>query len=399
MKEVLFVINTLGRAGAETAFLELLKSLDTEKIHVSLYVLMNQGEMVWELPKEVNLLNRHYKALSVLNGAGKKTLRRQVWRAMFTRMTVIRLLPYLLRHFMSMLWEKRVLLDKLLWRVMSDGGQMINHQYDLAVAFLEGGSTYYVADHIRADKKAAFIHVDYQKAGYTRKLDRNCYLKFDKVYTVSGEVRDAFLEVYPECKDRTEIFHNLIDRDKICAMAALSGGFADDFKGQRILTVGRLTEQKALEFSIEAMKRLKDEGLKVKWYVLGEGERRSFLEERIRDLGLEEDFLLLGAVENPYPYMLQADLYVHASRFEGKSLAIQEAQVLGKAVLVSDCNGNREQVEQNVDGMMCSLTPEGIAEGVKILLEDEGKRARLGKAAAIKKTAGEKELDKLYSLL
>ena len=109
--------------------------------------------------------------------------------------------------------------------------------------------------------------------------------------------------------------------------------------------------------------------------------------------------MLFGAVENPYPYMLQADLYVHASRFEGKSLAIQEAQILGKAVLVSNCNGNREQVEQNVDGMMCALTPEGIAEGIKMLLEDEEKRERLGKAAALKETAGRKELDKIYSLL
>ncbi|MCI8530856.1 MAG: glycosyltransferase [Lachnospiraceae bacterium] len=399
MKEVLFVINTLGRAGAETAFLELLKGLDTQKIHVSLYVLMNQGEMVQELPEGVKLLNKQYKALSVLSREGKKILSRQVWRAMFTRMTVIRLFPYLLKHFMSMLLKHRVLPDKLLWRVMSDGGQVINNQYDLAVAFLEGGSAYYVADHVKAVKKAAFIHVDYQKAGYTRKLDNSCYLKYDKIFTVSGEVRDAFLEVYPECKERAEIFHNMIDRDKICSMAALPGGFVDDFEGWRILTVGRLTEQKALEFSIDAMKRLKDEGLQVKWYVLGEGERRSFLEERVRKLGLEEDFMLFGAVENPYPYMLQADLYVHASRFEGKSLAIQEAQILGKAVLVSDCNGNREQVEQNVDGMMCALTPEGIAEGIKMLLEDEEKRERLGKAAALKETAGRKELDKIYSLL
>ena len=63
MKEVLFVINTLGRAGAETAFLELLKGLDTQKIHVSLYVLMNQGEMVQELPEGVKLLNKQYKEI------------------------------------------------------------------------------------------------------------------------------------------------------------------------------------------------------------------------------------------------------------------------------------------------------------------------------------------------
>ena len=56
MKEILVVINTLGRAGAETALMELLRRLDQNGCHVSLYVLMNQGEMVRELPEHVDLL-------------------------------------------------------------------------------------------------------------------------------------------------------------------------------------------------------------------------------------------------------------------------------------------------------------------------------------------------------
>ena len=399
MKEVLFVINTLGRAGAETALLELLNRMNPKEYHISLYVLMNQGEMVRELPKHVRLLNRHYEAVSVLSSEGQKALRRQVLRAMFTRMTVVKCFPYLLKNLGVMLAKKRILPDKLLWRVLSEGGQILAGHYDLAVAFLEGGSAYYVADHVNADKKAAFIHVDYQEAGYTRALDKDCYLKYDRIFAVSGEVKEAFLTVYPECKPRTEIFHNLINKDKIRSKAKLSGGFEDAFTGQRILTVGRLMKQKAFEISIEAMKLLKDAGLQARWYVLGEGDQRGFLEERIRKLGLEEEFILLGAVDNPYPYMLQADVYVHASRFEGKSIAIQEAQILGKAILVSDCSGNREQIEHNVDGVMCSLTPEEIAKGVRELLEDAGKRKCLGEAAALRKMAEEGEMDKLLSLL
>ena len=68
---------------------------------------------------------------------------------------------------------------------------------------------------------------------------------------------------------------------------------------------------------------------------------------------------------NPYPYLRQADVYVHASRFEGKSIAIQEAQVLGKAIVVSDCSGNREQVEPGKDGLMCDLTPEAVCRELK----------------------------------
>lgn len=399
MKKLLFVINTLGHAGAETALMELLRHLPPEEYEVDLYVLMNQGEMVSQLPEHVRLLNRRYSEKSVLSREGKRALWGQILRAMAVRASVLRCLPYLAKNFCAMAAAGKIRPDKLLWRVMSEGGMRIDARYDLAVAYLEGGSAYFVAEHVNAAKKAAFIHVDYERAGYTRDLDRNCYLKFDRVFPVSDEVRASFLKVYPECEAVTEVFHNLVNQEEIRRKALLPGGFSDDFDGPRILTVGRLTAQKAIEVSVEAMKLLKDGGIRARWYVLGEGEERNRLEERIHKLGLKEDFLLLGAVDNPYPYIRQADLYVHASRFEGKSIAIQEAQTLGRPILVSDCSGNREQVEHNVDGLLCSLTPEGICGGIRELLEDGELRRRLGEAAAGKKLTDPSEMGRLLALL
>lgn len=399
MKKILFVINTLGHAGAETALLELLRHLDPEQYAVYLYVLMNQGELVHELPKHVKLLNKRYDACSVLSREGKRALRGQVLRAMFSGGSILKCFPYLLRNFCAMLSKGKILPDKLLWRVMSEGGLRTDTHYDLAVAYLEGGSAYYVADHVKADKKAAFLHVDYERAGYTRALDKECYLRYDKVFTVSDEVRASFLKVYPECEAMTEVFHNIINQEEIKRKSMLSGGFTDQYDGVRILTVGRLTAQKAYEVSVDAMKLLKGKGVHAQWYVLGEGEERGSLEEKIKGLGLEQDFILLGAVSNPYPYMRQADIYVHASRFEGKSIAIQEAQTLGKPILVSDCSGNREQVEHNVDGLLCSLTPEGISEGIVELLGDKDKCRRLAAAAAEKKQTDGSEMNKLLSIM
>ena len=169
------------------------------------------------------------------------------------------------------------------------------------------------------------------------------------------------------------------------------------------MTVGRLNAQKALEVSIGAMKLLKEEGIQARWYVLGEGEERERLEEYIRELGLEEDFLLPGTVSNPYPYFAQTDLYVHATRYEGKSIAIQEAQTLGCAVLVSDCSGNREQVEDGVDGLLCEFTEAAVLEGILRLLRDTKLRERLKGKAAEKKLENEEEMkteiDKLLSLV
>ena len=289
-----------------------------------------------------------------------------------------------------MLGRKKIYPDKFLWRIMSDSGMKLKKNYDMAVAYLEGGSTYFVHDHVSARRKFTFLHVDYEYAGYNRFLDRNCYVDFDRIFTVSGEVKTSLIHVYPECADRTVIFHNLIDRKEILRKADLPGGFEDAYDGKRILTVGRLTAQKSYETAIDAMKLLKDQGIKVRWYVLGEGELRQKLQQKIDSLGLTEDFVLLGARENPYPYYRQCDLYVHATRFEGKSIAVQEAQILGCTILVSDCSGNREQVKNGTDGILCQLSAEEISRSIRELLEDEEKCRQYGENAS-KKISDEQE--------
>lgn len=406
MKKILIVINTLGHAGAEVALMELLRRLtalkDSESgeraFEVELFVLTGQGEMVHELPEGVRLLNKDYNDSPVLSAKGRSYLKRTVIKSCFRRHNAVKLIPYLSGNAFSMLKNGRILPDKLLWRVISDSADRFDEEYYLAVSYLEGGSAYYVADHVNAVKKAAFIHVDYERAGYTRKLDKDCYLKFDKVFTVSDEVKKIFLEVYPECADRTEVFHNILNRERILEKAKLSGGFVDKFDGYRILTVGRLERQKAFEVSVDAMKHLKNRGINVRWYVLGEGSERKRLEDKIEVCGLKNDFLLMGAVDNPYPYIAQADIYVHASRFEGKSIAIQEAQILGKPILVSDCSGNREQVRNGIDGIMCGLDAEAIADNIALILGDEALKKRLGEAAALVNADEASELKKITKL-
>lgn len=399
MKKLLFVINTLGQAGAETALLNLLRQIDPKQYEISLYVLMGQGEMVSELPDHVRLLNSSFCESPVLSRKGRRLMIRRVMTAAFRRGTVFRLMPYLLRHFCSMAAKRQLQPDKLLWRLLSDGGQRFSEEYDLAIAYLEGGSAYYVTDHVKAVKKAAFVHVDYGQAGYSRKLDKDCYLCFNRIFSVSDEVKTSFDKVYPECAARSFVFHNLLDAEEIRRKAALQGGFEDDFQGLRILTVGRLTTQKAYDVALETMNLLKERGEQVRWYVLGEGDQRSFLEEKRKKLGLEKEFLMPGAVKNPYPYFAQADIYVHATRFEGKSIAIQEAQILGKTILVSDCSGNREQVTQGVDGLICELTPESICDGIQKLIHDPDLRNRLGRKASERSFEDREGLEKLLELV
>lgn len=397
-KRILFVMNTLGHAGAETALMELLNRLEAS-CEIDLYVLMGQGELVSKLPNRVRLLNRNFSDCSVLSARGRLRMMGTVLKAMLNRATVIRLFPYLCRNLWAMLKKRRIQTDKLMWRVLSDGGMQISQEYDLAVAFLEGGAAYYVADHVKARKKAAFIHIDYEQAGYTRSLDRDCYLQFDALFPIAEEIRDKLLLAYPECAGRTHVFHNLVNREAILEKSVQGEGFTDGYTGTRILTVGRLTSQKSYPVAIRAMKLLKDAGCRARWYVLGEGAERRALERQIAEYGLEEDFILAGAVENPFPYYRQTDLYVHATRYEGKSIAIQEAQILGCAIIASDCTGNREQINHGSDGILCELSPEAVKDAVLKLLADAPFRERLRQAAACKQVTYEEDIELLTGLL
>ncbi len=398
-RRVLFVINTLGQAGAEVALAELLKRLNDPDLEISLFVLLGQGELIKKIPPFVRLLNKNYSCQSVLTKQGERELKKTVLRTAFHHAAALRLLPYLFSNAADMVRKKRFQADKLLWRLVSDGAERFDEEYDLAVSFLEGGSAYYVADHVKAKHKAAFLHIDYGKAGYTRKLDRDCYLKFDRIFCVSDEVREHFLHYYPECEKRIRIFENFIDPDEIRRKAALPGGFDDGYDGIRLLTVGNLSYHKGYDLAVETMALLKKHGCRMRWYVIGEGPERKKLEKMIEKYGLQKDFILLGKRNNPYPYYAQTDLYVHASRFEGKSIAIREAQVLGCAILASDCSGNREQICNGRDGILCPPVPQDLASAVMLLAGSRKLREDYAAASRGKPAGNEENIRMLYELL
>ena len=400
MKKLLFVINTLGYGGAERAMLNLFDILDPEKYEISLFVLTGQGELSHELPEYVHLLNQNYKDVSVHTKEGRKLLMRSVLRVGIGKGLFLRRAPYLLKNFRNMRRNGKILPDKLCWCLLADGAPIIRKEYDLAVAYLEGGATYYVAEHVKAKKKAAFVHIDYGQAGYGRELDQDCYRKIDWIFTVSDEVKDHFLEVYPEYKQKVSVFHNLVNQERIRRMADEESGFEDDFQGYRILTVGRLNHQKRYDIAIRAMALLKEKSkVPVRWYVLGEGNLRTSLEQQIRDAGLEKEFILLGVKENPFPYYKNCDFYVHATGFEGKSIAIQEAQTLGKPILATDCSGNREQMTNGVDGCMFQLTPEAVSKQLLWMIEHPEECRCYGEEARKKVLYHTKGLNQFLALI
>lgn len=401
MKKILFVVNTMGRAGAETALIMLLKRLDSmKKYELYLYVILPCGEMFDQVPDNVQVLNNKVNRSPLDSLAGRMSICVLTLKAFLYHLNGIRMLGYLLQNWKEQKASGRKLqYDKLLWRILSNGLPEPEGTYDLAISYIEGASAYYTAERVKAKHKAAFIHIDYENSGYTAFMDRGCYGYMERIFVVSNEVGNKFIHMYPEYCDKVRLFRNLLDRDGIRKKAEEGIGFTDDFNGVRLLTVGRLHYQKGYDIAIKALSLLRSKGYNVRWYVIGEGLERRNLEKLIKEYGVEKDFLLLGAKENPYPFIKQADIYVHATRFEGKSIAVEEAQILGKAILASDCTGNREQIISGYDGLLVPLDAEKLADALEQLINNNDLREQYATHVLEKKLDFPEDLDELLALL
>lgn len=136
-----------------------LKKLDRTKYEISLYVMMGQGELTDSLPQDIRVLNQRLSNCSVW---GK--------------------LAGVVRNYTEMLKAGRIRIDKLCWPLVAEGAHRFEESFDLAVAWMEGGSAYYVSKYVKAEKKAAFVHINYESAGYTPHMDQNCWEQFGRIF-------------------------------------------------------------------------------------------------------------------------------------------------------------------------------------------------------------------------
>lgn len=399
-QSILFVMNTMGRAGAERALLELIKMFDPEQFNIYLYVLIPRGELFGEVPDYVKVLNKKIDTGSVLSRRGSVFVAYCLLKSAFGKDSLKKAWQRFAKiKKMKAGQEKKKKVDKILRRMLADGQEGLERSFDLAVAYLEGPATWYVAEKVQAKKKAAFVHVDYSQAGYDKEVDLGCYEKIQQIFTVSNEVKKGFLEVYPEYEDKTEIFFNIINRESILEKSRKDGGFTDSWGGFRILTVGRLNYQKGYDIAIEAAHILKEQGRKFRWYVIGEGDEQKKLQKQIQKAGLKESFILMGAVSNPYPYFRQTDLYVSSSRFEGKSIVIEEAQILGKPIIATRCTAIEEQISHGLDGWIAEQDAKSIADAIAGMMDHPEMCREYGERAAHKYRNEGKEVEKLLKLL
>ena len=390
MKKILFIMNNLNCGGAEKALVSLLKTIDYSKYEVDLLLFRHEGIFLKQVPEEVNILPepfgyKYYDMSSIK--AIKELLKQGRIGDAIRRIKAI---------FIYKSEKDTYRCGQKVWPYVSKMFGKLNKKYDVAIGYLENNPIYYCVDNVDAKKKIGFIHNDYDKLGLNPIGDRIYFNKLDNIVTVSEECAEVLKNRFPENKDKVRVMYNIVSPSIINEMSREK----IDIKNAEInlATVGRLNYQKGYDMAIEACKKLVEKGYDIKWNVLGEGEERVNLESLIKKYKLQDRFILLGIKENPYPYVRNADIYVQTSRFEGKSIAIDEAKILNKPILVTNFTTVRDQISDGVNGLIVDMDVESIVEGLESLIKDSNLRNRLKNNLASEELGTEKEIEVFYSL-
>ena len=393
-KSILFSIDSLHCAGAEKSLTTLLSLIDYSKYEVDLMMFGHGGVLEELLPEEVNILEP-LKYTKFTEKSLKEsiiyTLKKGTYKMLKSRLEfsiAIRNKQYTNAQKARILWKKT--------------SNVIEHnpkKYDIAISYAQGLPTFYVADKINADKKFAWVNVSYRLEDEDKEFQSKYYDKYEKIIAVSHSAKDVFLETFPKYKDKVEIIYDINDFNLISKMANLENGYDDNFDGVRLLTIGRLANQKGYDMALEACKILKDKGIKFKWYALGKGPLKDEIEKYIKENELQGYFNLLGVKSNPYPYIKGADIYVQTSRFEGFGLAIAEARMLNIPVVTTEFDAVYNQMVQGKNGLVVDMDSQSIANGILKLINDEELRNSIVEYLKTEKKGNTEELEKFYELI
>ena len=262
-------------------------------------------------------------------------------------------------------------------------------KFDIDIAFLEGPITRIIA--YKGNKnKIAWVHNDIskvfgngKKAKIKQYLDKWFYKKYGQIVFVSEQTKKAFEYVYGNISKR-KIIYNYINKDRVLRLAEESEnkekmlGFEMSKihevtkEEKKFVVVSRLVKQKAIDRLIRVHRKLINEGYKHKIFVIGDGEEKEDLLNLVEELNVKDSFIFLGQIENPYPYIKDADFFALLSYFEGYGMVLEEAKILNKAILVTKTAGV-EAVKDYDKKLVIENNEEAIFEGLKKAIVGEYK--------------------------
>ncbi|EHR0217412.1 glycosyltransferase [Clostridium perfringens] len=397
MKRILFVIDSLNCAGAEKSLISLLNLIDYSKYNVDLQLFGYGGVLESLLPKDVNLLSPlDYTKFSSEN---LKNLFTEIKDVKTMRMLIARL-----KFSTNIRIKKSDNIEKtrIFWGFIGRFIEENSNYYDIAISYSQGIPTFYVAEKINANKKIAWVNTDYRLNSKEKTFQERYYNLYKNIIIVSDSSKEIFLETFPKYKEKTKVIYDINNYDFIKKMSLVNEEYIEklnQFKGIKIITLARLTEEKRLDRVLNAAKRLKETNIDFKWLILGEGKLENKLKLEIKKKNLKENIILLGLKVNPYPYIKACDIYVQTSDLEGFGLAIAEARMLNKPVVTTRFDAVFNQMIHEKNGLVVDMNSDAVFNGIMRLINDESLRKNIIKYLENEKKGNVEEIDKFYKLI
>lgn len=391
-KKILFVIPSLRSGGAEKSLITLLSLMDYETYDVDLLSFRRDGLFYDKIPQAVNVI-KGTEDYEMFDGDAKSAILYFLKKGKFS--SAVDRLKYI-RSFKEADAVRR---ERLMWNLLKKQLPENEKEYHCVIGYLEGNASYYAVDYKKTDKRVCYVHSDLKKLGMNESLNKEAFEKSDFIVTISSACAESIADVFPEMRKNIVVIENITSPKLLKEAADEEKVFCSEEDVCNILTVGRFSPPKAIDIAVKACSLLKEKGYSFKWYHIGTGELKEKIVSLISDLGVEEEFVLLGEKSNPYPYIGQCDIYVQPSRYEGKSIAIDEAKCLCRPIVTTNFTTVADQITDGVNGLICNMDEKDIAEKIEKLINDKELRKKLSDNLADEKTGNEEELEKFYAIV
>ena len=352
-KRVLFIISNMETGGVSKAMTSLLAVLDRKRVTPELLIVSPQGALMPLIPKDVRIYtDRRMAALTGGIGGIGRLIR--YGRIDLAVMSAVR---------MALMRVSRSAGARLLARLMP----RLRGHWDAVVDFNGQHQLYYMVRKIDAPRRATFFHNDYRRWRYYESADRRYFGRVDAIFTVSDVCVEALHEVFPEYADRIAKVENVSAPDIIRRMAVQDVAMPP-LSGTVLMTLGHICHREGADLIVDAARRLHDAGVDFTWLMVGAPAEQEYVRQMLAP-PLDTHFRLVGVTANPYPYLRRADIVVHPSRFEGKSIALDEARLMGKAVVVTDFSTVGDQFADGVNATIVPMEGAAVADAIRRLID------------------------------
>ena len=395
-RKVLIIMPSMFIGGAEQSLLGLLNSFDYSCYDVSIFLYRHEGEFLKYIPKQVNILPEMeaYRTFDVpiksLFFSGKYIygLSRLISKG-------LKFLHSRITGEKSGVWMSLQYISRCLQPLLPN----IPGRYDVGIMFLSVPDT--LVNKVDAKVKISWCHTDYDTLYPDHSYDRKIYNHIDYIVHVSETCAEKTRKIYPEFQSKIKVIENILSKDFIFSQseAFIPRDMSDDYLDAVLLSIGRFCEAKNFDSIPEICRHIIDAGLKIRWYIIGYGGDELLIRKKIRQAAMENYVIVLGKKENPYPYIAKADIYVQPSRYEGKCVAVREAQILAKPVVITNFDTSKDQLKDNFDGIITDLNHKTCADTLSALIRDPDKQEELIRNCRSGDYTNQDQIRKLYELM